>query len=104
MGYAFSPSGLYMAPNGDYTREDVMEYVKTFPKTTKPEVFGMHANADISKDKKETDLLLTNILLTQSSGGGGEGGGKSRDEIVSEVAEDVTAKIPKALFEIEMVQ
>lgn len=102
-GYSFSPSGDYTAPNGDYTQDEVKEYVKTFPKITKPEVFGMHANADISKDKKETDSLLTNILLTQSSGGSSGGGGKSREEVVSEVAADARAKFPKTIFEIELV-
>lgn len=102
-GFEFSPSGDFKAPNGDYTREDVQEYTRNLP-TVKPEVFGMHANADISKDKKEVDGLLSAMLLTQSSDGGGGGGGKGRDEVVSELAAEITEKIPKAIFDIEMVQ
>jgi len=101
--YSFSPSGFYMAPNHDYTLDEVKEHVKGFPKITKPEVFGMHANADISKDKKETEELLNNILLTQSVAGASSGGGKSRDEVVAGVAADISEKMPKSIFEIELV-
>jgi len=102
--YPFSPSGIYTAPNTDYTKDEVIEYVKGFPKITNPEVFGMHANADISKDNNEVNVVLTNILLTQASDGGGGGGGKSRDEVVAEITADTQEKIPKALFDIELVQ
>lgn len=102
-GYSFSPSGLYTAPTTDYTREEAQEYTRNFPNVTKPEVFGMHANADISKDKKEVDGLLSSMLLTQSSEGGG-GGGKSRDEVIGELAAEITSKVPTAIFDIELVQ
>ena len=57
----------------------------------KPEVFGLHANADITKDQKETNLLLNSVLLTLSKAGG-SAGGKSSDDTVNEVAGDMLAK------------
>merc|ERR1712100_654140 len=43
------------------------------------------------------------MLLTQSAEGSG-GGGKGRDEVVSELTAEITAKFPTAIFDIELVQ
>ena len=63
-GYQFSPSGLYQAPpEGDY--QSYLEYIKALPLSADPEVFGLHANADISKDQQEADLMLASCLAMQ---------------------------------------
>ena len=90
--FKLSPSGIYFAPKaGEY--ESYLDYAKSLPLIPQPEVFGMHANADISKDQQETNLLFTSILLTQSRAS--SAGGKSDDDIVSGVAEDILSKLPK---------
>jgi dynein heavy chain, axonemal len=66
-----SESGIYKIPDLP-TRINSLEYISTLPLTAKPEVFGLHENADITKNFKETDSVITlpffnNSQLTHSS-------------------------------------
>jgi len=67
----------------------------------KPEVFGLHENADITKDLGEVELMLKTILLTQSQGSGG--GGRSAEEVVGDISNDILAKLP-ANFDMEVIK
>ena len=90
--YKFSVSGDWYAPVfGEH--ESYIAHARTLPLLPQPEAFGMHANADITKDNFETFTLFQSILVTQSTGGGG-GGGKSSDDILTEIATDMLKKTP----------
>jgi len=54
--YRFSPSGLYYAPPvGPY--KSYLTYIRGLPMLPNPEVFGLHENADITKDNQETSQV-----------------------------------------------
>ena len=94
--YTLSESGTYKAPpHLEY--DGYLDYIKALPLVPMPEVFGMHENADITKDQKATNDLLVSVLGTQGVGGGGGGsGGKSDDEKLTDIAGDMISKLPGA--------
>uniref|UniRef100_A0A1A7W858 Dynein, axonemal, heavy chain 12 n=1 Tax=Iconisemion striatum TaxID=60296 RepID=A0A1A7W858_9TELE len=58
-----------------------------------PEVFGLHENADTSKDLQETKLLFDSLLLTH--GGGAKGGATSgSDNTLYDIANNILTKLP----------
>jgi dynein heavy chain len=92
-GYKFSVSGMWFAPvHGEY--DSYLEHAQNCPLIPAPEAFGMHSNADITKDNKASFDLFTSILVTQSTSSGGGSGGKSSDEKLTEIASDVLGKLP----------
>ena len=92
--FKFSTSGTYMMPkNTSYS--GVIEYIKDLPLEAKPEVFSLHENADITKNQLETDSFLGSILITQ--GKMESGGAKSNEEIISELAASMFARIPEPI-------
>uniref|UniRef100_A0A8C2VP56 Dynein axonemal heavy chain 3 n=1 Tax=Chinchilla lanigera TaxID=34839 RepID=A0A8C2VP56_CHILA len=88
----------YIPPYGSY--QSYIEYLRTLPITAHPEVFGLHENADITKDNQETNQLFQGVLLTLPRQSGG--GGKSSQEIVEDLAQDVLSKLPKD-FDLEQI-
>jgi dynein heavy chain len=86
--YRLSSSGIYYAPKkGSY--ESYIMYIKSLPIFQNPEAFGMHENADISKDLNETNSMINSILLTQVTGSGSSNGSKDQDEITSDIAKGI---------------
>ena len=93
-----SASGDYTIP--EYTSyEGYLDIIKSFPLLAKPEVFGLHDNADISKDLQESNLLLESLMLTQSSDS--SGGGMSYEETVQSITEEILSKLSPE-FDIEI--
>lgn len=77
-----------------------MDYIRSLPIIPHPEVFGLHENADITKDNQETQNLFDSILLTLPRQTGGEG--KSPQMIIDELAADILSKLP-ADFNLEII-
>jgi dynein heavy chain len=96
-GYSYSPSRTYCPPT-DGVHDSYLSYIRSLPIAAAPEVFGLHANADISKDQQEIDTLLASMLSTQGSSS--VSGGAARDTVLAEVANDIQARVPPP-FDIE---
>ena len=102
--YSLSPSGLYVIPStGGY--DTYLEYMASLPQLESPEVFGLHDNATITMDLKQTQELLDTLLLTQprNAGGGGGSSGDSPDDVIFNTASDILDKMPQP-FDIEAAE
>ncbi|XP_055507859.1 dynein axonemal heavy chain 3 [Leucoraja erinacea] len=69
--YKLAPGEDYFVPlHGSY--QSYIDYLRNLPAVAHPEVFGLHENADITKDNQETNQLFEGVLLTlpRQSGGG----------------------------------
>eukprot|EP00698_Gefionella_okellyi_P021809 TRINITY_DN713_c0_g3_i1.p1 TRINITY_DN713_c0_g3~~TRINITY_DN713_c0_g3_i1.p1 ORF type:complete len:2250 (-),score=595.98 TRINITY_DN713_c0_g3_i1:82-5835(-) len=95
----FSESGTYFAPDTAYG--GAVDFIKKFPATAHPEVFGLHSNAAVTTDLQETSSFFDAILLTESNNTS-SGGGKTAMQIVVEVAADIEGRLP-ANFDLEEV-
>ena len=57
----FSQSGVYYCPD-DNGHQSFVDYITDLPIIPNPEVFGLHDNADITKDNQETQQVTINYL------------------------------------------
>ncbi|KAL0019092.1 hypothetical protein WJX77_000912 [Trebouxia sp. C0004] len=99
-GYKFSASGAYESLDLEMVT-DYVEAIKEFPAMPKPEIFGLHENADITCDQNETYNLFSTILALQPRVSGG--GGASREDTVLQLCETINAKVA-APFDVEQLQ
>ncbi|KAJ3342735.1 Dynein heavy chain 7, axonemal [Gonapodya sp. JEL0774] len=90
--HMFDPSGTYTMPQ-DSSHGGVIQYLQGLPLESRPEVFHLHDNAEISKNNLETEMFLSAILTTQEQVGGG-GQGKSRDQLLTEISTEMLQKLP----------
>ena len=99
-GFKLSSSGLYMVPP-DGAQQSYVDAILEFPAMQAPEAFGLHDNADITKDLGQTRVMLDTLLKVGGASGGGAGGQK--DEVVGAMAADILAKLPEP-FDVEKAQ
>lgn len=84
--YKFSQSGTYFSPPvGSY--EELMKFLRELPMIDDPEVFGMHANANIAFQLNETRTIYELVLSIQPRvAGGASADEKTPEEIVDDLA------------------
>lgn len=94
--YRFSPDGVFYAPPvGDI--EVVRTYVKSLPLNDPPNTFGLHANAAITFQQKESRALINAVVICSGGGGGGSSTGPdaTNDSKVQEMATKLLGRMPK---------
>ncbi|XP_024913275.1 dynein heavy chain 3, axonemal-like [Cynoglossus semilaevis] len=98
-GYKVCEGDQYYIPvHGPY--QTYVDYIRSLPICADPCVFGLHSNADITKDNQETNQLLSGVLSTLPRQMGGAG--KSPQEVVNDLAADIHSKLPPD-FDIQQV-
>eukprot|EP00941_MAST-03F_sp_MAST-3F-sp1_P004511 g4511.t1 len=78
-----------MLPDGSLT--NYVDNISNLPLVAEPEIFGMHPNANITKDQNETTTLFSAILVTENAGSGAD---VDMEGVVTEVADSLLQKLP----------
>lgn len=97
---AFQPFAFYKSRDTSIaippvgSRDSYVKAIEGLPLVQSPEVFGLHANADISYYTNATKAIWADLVDLQPRTGGA-GGGVSREEFISGVARDIQAKLPE---------
>jgi dynein heavy chain len=99
-GYSFSPSGTYLTPTIT-TVEEFLAMIKGLPLVPEPEIFGLHANADITCDQTDTYTTFETVLSLQPRVS--SGGGLAREDVIEAAAQDILSRCPKP-FDLDQVR
>jgi dynein heavy chain len=83
----------YYIPPVNTDIEVYRKYIESLPLVDDPEVFGLHANADLAYRTAQTKSTRPTIQDIQPKEGGG-GGGLTREEIVLKMVDDLQGKLP----------
>lgn len=78
-----------------------LEYIRSLPINQAPEVYGLHDNADITKDNQEAMQLLSGVLSTQTQISGVTGEADT-ETMVSRLAAGIGARMPDQ-FDMDLV-
>lgn len=89
--FEFSP-GYKVMKFGNLTQYH--DEIDTMKDEDHPNVFGMHANADLTYRTKVTKEMLATIIDIQPKDSGGGDGGPTRDEVVLMAAERMLKEMP----------
>ncbi|CAM9556184.1 unnamed protein product [Bubo scandiacus] len=91
----------YKIPQGT-VKDDFVEAIESLPLANTPEVFGLHANAEIGYYTQAVRDIWSHLLELQPQTGE-TGVGISRDEYIANVAKDIENKIPQ-VFDLGQIR
>ncbi|KAJ3097005.1 Dynein heavy chain 5, axonemal [Phlyctochytrium planicorne] len=76
------------------TVEEYRLSIESLPLVDTPDVFGLHPNADISSQTKDSQRMLDTIMSIQPKDSN-TGGGETREDTVKRMANDLLSKLPE---------
>ncbi|XP_031448519.1 dynein heavy chain 10, axonemal isoform X3 [Phasianus colchicus] len=91
----------YRIPQGT-VKDDFVVAIESLPLANSPEVFGLHANAEIGYYTQAVRGIWSHLLELQPQTGE-SGTGVSRDEYIAHVAKDIENKIPE-VFDLNKIR
>ncbi|XP_064889438.1 dynein axonemal heavy chain 10 isoform X2 [Columba livia] len=91
----------YKIPQG-VEKDHFVEAIESLPLANTPEVFGLHANAEIGYYTQAVRDIWSHLLELQPQTGE-TGAGISRDEYIANVAKDIENKIPQ-VFDLDQLR
>ncbi|XP_064322361.1 dynein axonemal heavy chain 10 [Phalacrocorax carbo] len=91
----------YKIPQGT-VKDDFVEAIESLPLANTPEVFGLHANAEIGYYTQAVRDIWSHLLELQPQTGE-TGTGVSRDDYIANVAKDIENKIPQ-IFDLDQIR
>ena len=92
-GYKFSESGIFRIPEGVANVNGCLGYIRELPLAPRPEIFGLHENADITCDQNESYDLFGTLLSLQPREQA-KGGGVSREDIIENTCVEIQMVCP----------
>ncbi|POI33535.1 hypothetical protein CIB84_002713, partial [Bambusicola thoracicus] len=90
----------YRIPQGT-VKDDFVVAIECLPLANTPEVFGLHANAEIGYYTQAVRGIWSHLELQPQTGESGTG--VSRDEYIAHVAKDIENKIPE-VFDLSKIR
>ena len=88
-------AGMYKSLDCETVKE-YLDNVKAYPVQPKPEIFGLHENADITCDQNDTYEMFSTLLALQPRVSAGAG--VSREEAIARLCEDISSKVGPGLL------
>ncbi|CAF4598951.1 unnamed protein product, partial [Rotaria sp. Silwood2] len=83
--------------------DEYIDYIDKFSLIDPPQIFGLHANADITYSTNRAKSMLEKIVYIQPKEASSNiSGGETRDKIVHNLANDMLIKLPKNFIQHEV--